>query len=50
MAEQKEPMIGKQSRPSAIDYNAPVAGMKLGDVVGAVGAHLSEQTKMFPEF
>src|SRR5579859_4214410 len=29
MAEQKkEPMIGKSSRPSAIDYDAPLAGMK----------------------
>ena len=49
MSEQKEPMIGKENRPSAIDYNAPVSGMKLGDVVSAVGTHLSEQLKSFPE-
>ena len=50
MSERREPMIGKENRPSAIDYNAPVAGMKVGDLLGVVGAHLSEQVKAFPEF
>lgn len=48
MAEQKEPMIGKESRPSAIDYNAPVSGLKVGELLGALTPHFLEFYK--PEF
>ncbi len=41
MAEKKEPMIGKSSRPSPIDYDAPVAGMKLGELIGHLSSHVA---------
>lgn len=51
MAEQKkEPMIGKSSRPSAIDYDAPLAGMKVRDLLGILSAHTNEQAKTHYEF
>jgi len=51
MTEQKkEPMIGKSSRPSAIDYDAPLAGMKVRDLLGILSAHSSEQARAHYEF
>src|SRR6266851_722928 len=32
MAEKKEPMIGKESRPTAIDFDMPIANFKLRDL------------------
>src|SRR5580765_1518052 len=51
MADQskKEPMIGKENRPSPIDYDAPLSGMKVRDLLGVLSAHSSEQVKAFPE-
>jgi hypothetical protein len=51
MTEQKkEPMIGKSSRPTAIDYDAPLAGMKVRDLLGILSAHSNEQAKTHYEF
>jgi hypothetical protein len=50
MAEQKEPMIGKSSRPTAIDYDAPLSGMKVRDLLGILSAHSGEQAKSHHEF
>lgn len=48
MPEKNEPMIGKENRPSAVDYNAPVANLKVGELVGALSSHLYELWK--PEY
>jgi hypothetical protein len=45
MADPKEPMIGKSSRPTPIDYDAPVAGMKVRDLLAVISAHGGEQLK-----
>jgi hypothetical protein len=45
MADPKEPMIGKSSRPSPIDYDAPLTGMKVRDLLGVLSAHTNEQIK-----
>jgi hypothetical protein len=51
MADQKkEPMIGKSSRPTAIDYDAPLAGMKVRDLLTVLHAHSAEQAKAHYEF
>ncbi len=50
MAEQKEPMIGKSSRPTPIDYDAPLTGMKVRDLLGVLSAHSNEQGKANLEF
>jgi hypothetical protein len=51
MAEQKkEPMIGKSSRPTAIDYDAPVAGLKVGELIGILSAHAAEHAKAHREY
>jgi hypothetical protein len=39
MAEKKEPMIGKSSRPTAIDYEASVSGLKVGELISLLSAH-----------
>jgi hypothetical protein len=49
MADPKEPMIGKSSRPTPIDYDAPVANMKVKDLLGILSAHAGEQLKTLPE-
>jgi len=46
--QKKEPMIGKENRPSAVDYNAPVSGLKVGELVGVMSSHLFEIWK--PEY
>jgi len=43
MADKKEPMIGQASRPTAIDYDAPIANFKLRDLHAVIYAHLSEK-------
>jgi hypothetical protein len=52
MADQKkEPMIGKSSRPTAIDYDAPVSGMKLGELLGHLSAHAAANREYIkPEY
>jgi hypothetical protein len=45
MPEKKEPMIGKENRPTAIDYDAPLAGMKVRDLLQILSAHHAEQAK-----
>jgi hypothetical protein len=52
MADQpkKEPMIGKENRPTPIDYDAPLSGMKVRDLLGVLSAHSSEQLKNYPEY
>jgi hypothetical protein len=50
MTDKKEPMIGKSSRPTAIDYDAPLSGMKVRDLLGVLGAHAGEQAKAHYEF
>jgi hypothetical protein len=45
----KEPMIGKASRPTAIDYEASVSGLKVGELISILGAH-AEQAKAHPEY
>jgi hypothetical protein len=47
--QKKEPMIGKSSRPTAIDYDAPLSSMKVGDLIGVLSAH-AEQAKAHPEY
>jgi hypothetical protein len=36
MADEKEPMIGRDSRPSAIDYDAPISEWKYRDLVAVI--------------
>lgn len=48
MNEKKEPMIGGEDRPSAIDYDAPIADWKYRDIVGVIQAQI-EQTKYTPQ-
>jgi hypothetical protein len=51
MAEQKEPMIGKSSRPTPIDYDAPLSGMKVRDLLGVLSAHSSANLEFYkPEY
>jgi hypothetical protein len=46
----KEPMIDKSNRPSPIDYDAPLAGMKLRDLISALSTHASVQITSHYEF
>ena len=39
MAEKKEPMIGQESRPTAIDFDMPIANFKLRDLYAVIQAH-----------
>jgi len=51
MAEKKEPMIGQESRPTAIDYDASIADWKVRDLMALIGAqmpHAAEQAKTTP--
>jgi hypothetical protein len=49
MADPKEPMIGKSSRPSPIDYDAPLSGMKVKDLLGVLSAHAATNEQLKPE-
>jgi hypothetical protein len=44
----KEPMIGQENRPSAIDFDTPVSQLKLRDLVNAVQGTIIEE-KFKPE-
>jgi len=48
-AEKKEPMIGKASRPSAINYDAPVSEFKVRDLVALVNSQMLEFAKYTPQ-
>jgi hypothetical protein len=48
-AEKKEPMIARSSRPSAIDYDAPVSDFKLRDLVALVNSQMLEFVKYTPQ-
>lgn len=39
MADKKEPMIGQESRPTAIDYDMPIANFKLRDLYAVIHSH-----------
>lgn len=41
----KEPMISKENRPTAIDYEKPVAEYKLKDLLNVVQTHFTEFSK-----
>jgi hypothetical protein len=43
MPEKKEPMIGQESRPTAIDYDAPIANFKLRDLYAVISNHFLEK-------
>jgi hypothetical protein len=43
--EKKQTMIDQESRPTAIDYDAPLADLKIRDLLSIVNAHLTEQFK-----
>jgi len=46
MPEKKEPMIGQQSRPTAIDYDAPIANFKLRDLYAVISSHLHTEKEI----
>lgn len=49
MAEKKkEPMIGKESRPTAIDYDAPISNWKVRDLTAVISAQIFEHLKYTP--
>ena len=39
----KEPMIGRENRPTAIDWDMPVSGLKLRDLMSVVNAQISPE-------
>jgi hypothetical protein len=41
----KEPMIEKENRPTAIDYDMPITQFKLRDLLAVIHANLSESFK-----
>jgi hypothetical protein len=47
-ARKKEPMISQASRPTAIDYDAPIANFKLRDLVAVVNSQMLEYLKYTP--
>jgi hypothetical protein len=47
MAKKKEPMIGKESRPTAIDYDAPISDWKVRDLVAVLNSQM-ERLKYTP--
>jgi len=46
MPEKKEPMIGQQNRPTAIDYDAPIANFKLRDLYAVISSHLHTEKEI----
>jgi hypothetical protein len=52
--QKKEPLIAKSSRPTAVDYDAPLSGMKVSDLLGVLSAHSAQQAHFYefykPEF
>jgi hypothetical protein len=47
-SEKKEPMIGQSSRPTPIDYDAPISGFKLRDLIAIVNSQMIEHLKYTP--
>jgi len=43
MADKKEPMISQQNRPTAVDFDAPIADFKLRDLHAVINSHLTEK-------
>ena len=43
MPEKKEPMIGQESRPTAIDFDMPIADFKLRDLYAIIHTHLQPE-------
>ncbi len=46
MPEKKEPMIGQQNRPTAIDYDAPIANFKLRDLYAVIHSQLHTEKEI----
>jgi hypothetical protein len=44
-ARKKEPLISKENRPTAIDYDMPIGNFKLGDLQAVIHAQISEHFK-----
>jgi hypothetical protein len=43
MADKKEPMIGRESRPTAMDFDAPISNFKLRDLYAVIHGHFTEK-------
>ncbi len=48
MSEQKEPMIGQESRPTTMDFDTPIAQLKMWELLAVVNAQVAEQIKLTP--
>jgi len=44
--EKKEPMIGRQDRPTAIDFDAPIANFKLRDLYAVIHSQLHTEKEI----
>jgi len=42
---QKEPMISREDRPTAIDYDAPIAEWRIRDLMAVLDARIAELIK-----
>jgi len=45
--EKKEPMIGQQNRPTAIDFDAPIANFKLRDLYAVIHSQIHTEKEHF---
>jgi hypothetical protein len=43
MPDKKEPMISQQNRPTAVDFDMPIANFKLRDLHAVINSHLTEK-------
>jgi hypothetical protein len=46
MPEKKEPMIGQESRPTAIDFDMPIADFKLRDLYAIIQTHIHPEKEI----
>ncbi len=46
MPEKKEPMIGQENRPTAIDYDLPIADFKLRDLYAVIQAQIRPEKEI----
>jgi hypothetical protein len=46
MPEKKEPMIGQENRPTAIDYDLPIGDFKLRDLYAVIQAHIRPEKEL----
>ena len=46
--DKKEPMIDPENRPTAIDYDAPIADWKIRDILAVIRSELAEQQRYIP--